>query len=397
MLQMIILFSFVIVPALCSPVDQWMQTLGELPKEINNNNTINSETDYLNYNKLVLSFVVFRHGDRTPDQMELDKYPSQQFNDSIFYPFGKKALTNKGKERAFLVGEYLRKRYNDTISQLYLPDEISVRTTDYARTKMTALIALAAMYPPQAIQRWNTKLNWQPIPYDTMAWKNDDLLHFNNCPRYEELKNKIYELPALRTVISSYENLFEVLSAKTGATIKTPENVFFLDNLFQTLNNTGVSLPQWVDNLMPKIKEMTKIEYLCLFYNNELIRLSGGVLMAEIIEAIDAAIAGNEEQVKLRLYSGHENNVAALLAAARVFKPHQPKYGSTVSLESRKNVKTGKYGIMVVYAAEAGGPGVVLPIEGCGGKPICDYETFLTLTRDVLLSRSEYNKQCLTP
>nr|XP_026487653.1 venom acid phosphatase Acph-1-like [Vanessa tameamea] len=395
MLQAFPLFSFVIVSAFCSSVDQWMPILEELPKDLND--TINSENHDLDYNQLVLSFVVFRHGDRTPDQQELDKYPSGQFNDSIFYPYGKKALTNKGKERAFLVGEYLRNRYNDSISQLYLPDEISVRTTDYARTKMTALVVLASMYPPQAAQKWNPELNWQPIPYDTMEWNNDDLLHFSNCPRYDELKNSVYEVPALSNAISSYENLFEVLSAKTGTNIETPENVFFLDNLFQTLNNTGVSLPRWADDLMPKIREMTKIEYLSLFYNKDLIRLSGGVLMAEIVEAIDAAIAGNEKQVKLRLYSGHENNVAALLAAARVFKPHQPKYGSTVSLELRKNVTTGKHGIMIVYAAEAGGPGVVLPIEGCGGNSICDYEMFLTLIRDVLLSRSDYMKQCFTP
>lgn len=69
--------------------------------------------------------------------------------------------------------------------------------------------------------------------------------------------------------------------------------------------------------------------------------------MTEIIEAINAAIAG-EEQVKLRLYSAHEINVAALLAATGVFKPHQPNYGATASLELRRNSKTGKYGIMVI-------------------------------------------------
>lgn len=36
---------------------------------------------------------VFRHGDRTPDPGELEKYPSAHYNDSVFHPFGKKALT----------------------------------------------------------------------------------------------------------------------------------------------------------------------------------------------------------------------------------------------------------------------------------------------------------------
>lgn len=36
---------------------------------------------------------------------------------------------------------------------------------------------------------------------------------------------------------------------------------------------------------------------------------------------------------KMYLYSGHENNVAAILACAGVFEPHQPPYGATFLLE----------------------------------------------------------------
>lgn len=84
-------------------------------------------------------------------------------------------IQQKGKQRGFIVGEYLRDRYNKIISKLYLPDEISIRTTDYARTKMTALTALAAIYPPPPAQRWNPFLNWQPVPYNTLAYDDDDV------------------------------------------------------------------------------------------------------------------------------------------------------------------------------------------------------------------------------
>ena len=50
---------------------------------------------------------------------------------------------------------------------------------------------------------------------------------------------------------------------------------------------------------------------------------------------------------KLYLYSAHENNVAALMAAARVYEAHQPNYGATFSLELRKNNVTQEYGITV--------------------------------------------------
>lgn len=75
--------------------------------------------------------------------------------------------------------------------------------------------------------------------------------------------------------------------------------------------------------------------------------LTAGVLLADILNVTKAAIAGNTDQPKLYLYSAHENNVAALMAAINVFKAHQPKYGSTISLELRRKTSTGEYGFIV--------------------------------------------------
>lgn len=71
--------------------------------------------------------------------------------------------------------------------------------------------------------------------------------------------------------------------------------------------------------------------------------------MNEIVNAANAAVHGETVQPKLRLYSAHENNVAALMAAARVFEPHQPQYGSTFSLELRVHRRTGQYGMAVKF------------------------------------------------
>lgn len=48
----------------------------------------------------------------------------------------------------------------------------------------------------------------------------------------------------------------------------------------------------------------------------------------------------------------------------------------------------------MVYAAEAGGPGKVLTIPECGGHALCDYDTFLQLTNDTLLSYEVFREQC---
>ncbi|CAH3836012.1 unnamed protein product [Pieris brassicae] len=357
-------------------------------------NVSNSQLARAAISDMVMAFVVFRHGDRTPDQEELDLYPLSGLDSTIFFPYGKKSLTNNGKRRAFRLGQYLRKRYDNIISKLYLPEEIKIQTTDYARTKMTALTALSAIYPPPPLQQWLPNFNWQPIPYDTPQLSDDYFVPFLNCPRYLRLKDELYQLPEIESYLMSSQDLFKTLSKNTGSNITVPEDVFFLDNLFQALNNVNVSTPKWAERIMPQIKEMTEIEYSLMFYTDELIRLSTGGLLSDIFNVTNAKVKEGKEQPKLFLYSAHENNVAALLAATRTFIPHQPKYCSAVSLELWKNRMTNEYYFMVVYAAEAGGDGVMLPVNGCGDRYLCDYNTFLKLTQDYVLPHSEHKKRC---
>nr|BAM18597.1 acid phosphatase [Papilio xuthus] len=259
---------------------------------------------------------------------------------------------------------------------------------------MTALTAMSALYPPLPPQRWNPALNWQPVPYDTLEYQHDDLLYWYNCPRYTKLRNSVYELPEVKKWLEPYESFYSYLSDKTGTNITTPEDVFFLDNLFQTLENVGVKPPKWAQEVMPKIKEMTKIEYAIEYYDDDLIRIASGVLLGDIVNASTLAVAGDLDQPKMRLYSAHENNVAGLMAAARVFQPHQPKYGSTFSLELRRRNDTGQYGFLAVYAAIAGGPDVFLPVDGCGDSLFCDFDTFVNITKNVINTRERFADEC---
>ncbi|XP_026738505.1 venom acid phosphatase Acph-1-like [Trichoplusia ni] len=349
--------------------------------------------------EILLAFVIFRHGDRTPDQEELDLFPSDKHvSSNIFFPFGKKALTNKGKQRAYLVGKYLRERYDGLISKLYLPDEITVRTTDYERTQMTALAALAGLYPPSPAQQWHPSLDWQPIPYDTPPADRDDLLYWYNCPVYLKLRDKSYELPNVKKQIDPYRPLFEFLSNKTGTNVTKPEEVFFIDNLFQTLSNVGVDPPKWAQEVMPQIREVTRLEYATQFHNADLVRIATGVLMQDILNITSGVVYDNKErEPKLYLYSAHENNVAALMSASRVYQTHQPSYGATFSLELRRNKTTGDFGISAVYAPDAGGPGLALPIEGCQDQVFCEFDKFAALMQDVIWTQADMDKACRAP
>lgn len=48
------------------------------------------------------------------------------------------------------------------------PIQISVRSTDYDRTLMSAQANLAGLYPPNGSQVFRPGLDWQPIPVHTV-------------------------------------------------------------------------------------------------------------------------------------------------------------------------------------------------------------------------------------
>lgn len=47
-----------------------------------------------------------------------------------------------------------------------------------------------------------------------------------------------------------------------------------------------------------------------------------------------------------------------------------------------------------MYSPVGGAPAKVLPIAGCGGAEVCNYDVFLSLTQEMLLTREQFEKVC---
>lgn len=60
-------------------------------------------------------------------------------------------------------------------------------------------------------------------------------MYWYNCPLYLKLRNDVYNEPQVVEWIKAHQDLFDYLQKQTGTNITTPEDVFYLDNLFQTL------------------------------------------------------------------------------------------------------------------------------------------------------------------
>lgn len=81
-----------------------------------------------------------------------------------------------GKKRAYELGLMLRESYNSFLGDVYYPPNVYAHSTSVPRCKMTLQLVLAGLYPPVDIQKWNSKLAWQPIDLIYNPPHEDNLL-----------------------------------------------------------------------------------------------------------------------------------------------------------------------------------------------------------------------------
>ena len=133
-------------------------------------------------NSLRFSFIIFRHGARSPyDDMSSD------FKDLFNYEWeGKKELTSIGQRQHFQLGNRHRKRYMtdfNLIKKNYDPREIYVISTDTNRTIMSAQCQLQGLYLENGLELNDNQIKFSNPPNDEINYKEEK----------EKLKN--YVLP----------------------------------------------------------------------------------------------------------------------------------------------------------------------------------------------------------
>ena len=99
------------------------------------------------------------------------------------------------------LGQWFRKRYGTFLNSSYVRTEISVRSTAYDRTIMSALSNLAGLYPPSNKQIWNKELLWQPIPVFSVP-KEDDFVSMKSYFCKLRLKLKLIIIDFLKILFT---------------------------------------------------------------------------------------------------------------------------------------------------------------------------------------------------
>lgn len=331
--------------------------------------------------------VLFRHGERTPRIVEM--YPKDPYNVSVYDPMGLGQLTNQGKATEYRIGKMLRNRYSDFLDKVYRPADVCAISTDVDRTKMSLLLVLAGLYPPEPSQIWDKDLPWMPIAIQYLPEKIDVVMKPHLCPVYEQAVAKVRTSKEVLDKLSKYRCFFEFLSEEIGLDVQDSNQVYELYNLLTAQKSMNLTSPNWcTDDVYKKIEEVSVLEYDIRSYTTQLKRISGGMLIKKFIANMN--INGTTPNPrKLYLYSGHEVNLAAFTRALNLSEPKIPKYGSAILFEKVRNGT--KYFVRILLWEGNKEEPVPYKLPGC--DEMCPYEKYLSIVRDLLPSEEE--ESCL--
>ncbi|KAF7266410.1 hypothetical protein GWI33_020241 [Rhynchophorus ferrugineus] len=332
---------------------------------------------------LKLVHVLFRHGDRNPETSSL--WETNLYYNESFYRQGYGQLTNNGKRTEYSLGQALRERYDDFLGSEWNINYIDVRSSDVNRTKMSALLVNAGLWPPEDDDVWLSSFNWQPVPYNYLPSEDDkEILFYMACSKLDEEIDKVLEQDDIKNYIEErYNSTFNILAENTGKTVDLFE-AFLLYFGMEIQEELGFPLEEWTQSVYPEPLHSAAVDYYYIETNNTILRkITSGYLLNKILSDTENKINGNisPQNRKMFFYSGHETNIATLLLTLEAYDLTDiPPYGGYVLLELHEI--DGVNGLKLFYQNYEQADPIPLKLPNC--DYFCVYDDFYQQVQDIL-------------
>ncbi|KAJ5076811.1 lysophosphatidic acid phosphatase type 6 [Anaeramoeba ignava] len=347
--------------------------------------------------KLILVQVITRHGDRTPlktlpnqknewncdlNFYHLSNPESKTIFQKVYIPNRQQfngncltgQLTSKGFQQHFLLGQKLRKKYFNELNfipEKYDPKLIYLRTTDKQRTRNSVYGNLLGLFPIDINEEKIEVLDVNTVDLDY------EYMHVNKilCPKLKRLLLDL-ENSSFWKERKEYKFLHEeVVKIFNDSSLLDTSLRKVRDNIYCTLSH-GKPIPEGISySLAAELVEETRWQIETLFVNKLISKLSVGLLIKDILEAMQNKIVEKIEY-KYMFYSGHDTTLAPLLSNFNVFDGSKVYYSSFIIFELYSD-DSNHFFVRFIYNDE------VYLIPGCKST-FCEFETFIEIAKKVI-------------
>ncbi|KAF8797008.1 Prostatic acid phosphatase like protein [Argiope bruennichi] len=335
--------------------DQIMNAFSHISFKTSAVQTITEETPM---RKLIFLQVLFRHGHHSPFSI----FPTDT-NPESYWVEGLGQLTKIGRLQHYVLGQYLRKMYEDFLN--HSVQEVECMSSLASRSLYGAYAFLAGFYPAPPDKRVDEDQPYQPIPCSYLPLETDMYLQsLPNCAASEMDKTTMLLTKEAKQFMSGYEK------------------------------TENLTIPDWAVSTWESLKQNSDICYHFHFKTRLLHRLRAGPVIGEIVGKMKDKIQNPKSKLKAYVYSGHGSNVAAVLNALRVFNHRVPTYASTILFELHKE-EEGRHTVRLLLSNATQPekyipPLHILQLPGCG--EYCSLEELERQTAD--LYPLDWEKEC---
>ncbi|XP_014231320.1 venom acid phosphatase Acph-1-like [Trichogramma pretiosum] len=333
---------------------------------------------------LELVQVLFRHGDRTPNEMEASIDDSDKH---LYEPYGYAQLTPNGMRTVYKLGQMLRKRYNSFL-QDYKPEHVWAFSSNTDRAKTSLDLVLAGLYPPTETSRWNDSLPWRPIPtHYSSEPRNYLMMPFSSIHFQKEIE-RVNSRPEVKKKWSKFERLIALLKDNTKLSFQNRLEILIVFGKIRNSLSMGGDLPRWMSpEALDELHEAAILAFQMMFHNDFLLRLNCGPMLKEIIARMSEHTEGRSQR-KIVLHSAHDINVAGFLHAYELDGVAPlPEYGAAVIVKKFKN-EAGERFVQLMYWTGVSEKLIPMKLPGCGS--LCTVEHYAKVVEHLLPSEAEH-------
>lgn len=244
-------------------------------------------------------------------------------------------LTKRGKNQEYMIGKYLRERYENLFNHSYSQYKMRMFSGYKNRSMTSAALVLAGMFPPeQDYEIWNQDLRWQPIPIhiNTKITDTDsmNLALLGACANLDW----VTETEAYNLLIAHYNHTIEFLCdmVREDYSVLTAMS---LSSALIGLNEYPGSEPEWANTtVMETARDYYWDIHSFVTSFHEVVRLTAGWMLEDAINEMKSFMSRQTER-KFVGYSMHVDNQNALLVSLnnKSAPKNWPPMGGFMSIE----------------------------------------------------------------